>query len=184
MIGFLSAMIVNKSLYSTIPHLPLGDYDGTNLMQIGWVCPLLTTNSKNLIIWDRLIAARGANTTGWGICKVFGVNFKASAEVALVNRKDIARALQAATLKRWFPDMIMEVREGTGSKLETEDMRAMLEPIYKTNWRYWAFVFPLIVFPLRAAKVWFSLVLFVRRLGMLSSFVMDSIFSKKSFIAG
>jgi abequosyltransferase len=182
MIGFLSSMIVNKNIYSTIPHRPLAEYDGTNLMQIGWVCPLLTSDSRSLLVWERLLAARGANTSGWGICQVFGVNFKATAEVALVNRKDIARALQAATLQRWFPDMIMEVRRGTGSKLQSENMRGMLEPIYSGNWRYWVYVFPLIILPLKAAQGWFSAVLLLRRLGMLSSFIVESIFSKKSFI--
>jgi abequosyltransferase len=182
MIGFISGMIVNKDIYSTILHQSLTDYDGTNLIQLGWVCPLLACDSKYLFVWERLVAARGGNTSGWGICQVFGANFKQFTDVALGYRRDIARALQTSTLQRWFPDMIMEVRRGTGSKLETENMRGILEPIYKTRWSYWAYVFPLMVLPLALAGVWYSMILFLRRLRMLLSVIRDNIFTRETFV--
>ena len=168
MIGFLSSMIVNKDIYCTIPHRPLSAYDGTNLMQLGWVCPLLASKSKYLIVWERLVAGRVDNTSGWGICQVFGVNFKRIVETALKDREDLADALVASTLKYWLPGTIMQVRLGKGTGV-AEDMRSILEPIYKTNWRYWAYVYPLVTMPLYLANLWYSVILLSKRFGSLLS---------------
>lgn len=182
MIGFLSAIIANKNLFLSIPHEPLAKYAGTNLMQIGWVCPLLAANAKTLFVWDRLVAARSGNAGGWGACQVFGVNFKRITDTALEAKIEIAEALQASTLQRWLPDVIMQIRRGDQNTLEDEDFRAILEPIYKSNWRYWTYVLPLIVLPVSAAGLWFELVLFSRRFEVLVSMITDSTFSKSCLI--
>lgn len=181
-IGFISAMIVNKDLYFAIPHRALTDYNGTNLMQLGWVCPLLAADSRTLFVWDRIVGARGGNTGGWGIGKVFGVNFAKVIDSSLGNRKDITRALQKCMLQAWFPNMIMEIRRGTGSKFETENIRDILEPIYKTRLSYWVYVFPHIVLPLRGAEAWYSVIKFSRLLQTILSVLWDSTFLKKTFV--
>lgn len=182
MIGFLSAIIANKDVFLQIPHPPLARFDGTNLMQLGWVCPLLQSNSKCLIVWDRLVAARAGNTSGWGICKVFGVNFCGMVSETLAQRKDIAKALETSSLQNWFPNMIMELRRGTGSDLEEENMRDILEPLYKGNLSYWTHVFPLISLSLPVARVWFQVILFSRRLAVLFLVILDSMISKNNLI--
>jgi hypothetical protein len=182
MIGFLSAIVVNKAIFSRLPHLPLSHFEGTNLMQLGWVCPLLQSDSKCLLIWDRLVAARGGNTTGWGICKVFGTNFQQIVDETLSQRSDIVKALKGASLRNWFPNVIMNIRQGTGSALEPEDMRSILEPIYRRNLSYWAYVFPLIELPLPIARVWFQIVLFSRKLGVLLQVILDLIISRNNLV--
>jgi abequosyltransferase len=181
-IGFISAMIVNKDLYSTIPHPLLGDFNGTNLMQLGWVCPLMASSSRTLFVWARLVGARGANTSGWGIGKVFGVNFKQITDRCLTNRRDIAQALQKCMLQKWFPNMIMETRWGTGIKFETENMREILEPIYRARLSYWICVFPHIVLPLRGAEAWYSVIKLSRLLQTILSALWDSTFLSESFV--
>jgi abequosyltransferase len=182
MIGFLSAIIVNKDIFSQLPHLPLSHFEGTNLMQLGWVCPLLQSDSKCLIVWDRLVAARAANTGRWGICKVFGVNFCAIVNETLPRRKDIAKALETSSLQNWFPNMIMEIRQGTSSDLVPENMRDILEPLYKGNLSYWTHVFPLISFSLPIARVWFRIILFSRKLAVLFRVILDSMISRNDLI--
>jgi len=182
MIGFLSAIIANKQMYSSVQHESLAKYADTNLMQIGWVCPLLAADAKTLFVWERLVAARGGNTGGWGICQVFGVNFKEIVDEALSGQPAVARALQVATLRKWFPDMIMQIRRGDAKKMKDERTRAILEPIYGKQWRYWTYVYPLIVLPLSAAGVWFDLILLSRRVETVVSMLVDSMFSAKSFV--
>ena len=184
MIGFISAIVVNKDLLSQMQHRRLSNFEGTNLMQLGWVCPLLQSDSKHLIIWDRLIAARGGNTSGWGICKVFGTNFQQIIDKTLSQRRDIAEALRASSLRNWFPNMIMEVREGTGSNLEPENMRDILEPLYGGKLSYWTHVFPLVNFRLPIARVWFQIILFSRRLETLCNVIVDLVIARRDLVMG
>lgn len=181
MIGFITAVIVNKDHYST-NATELSHLVGTNLAQLGWVCPLLDKSSKNLFVWERLVGARAGNTGEFGACRVFGVNLKQIVESALANRKDICEALQNSTLRVWFPGVIMDLRRGTGSPLYSENMRELLEPIYKENWRYWVYVFPLIAFPLPIAGVWYSVTKFAKRLTSLFSVIFDHIFSGRNMV--
>jgi abequosyltransferase len=158
MVTFISAMIVNKDRYLSSVHPPLDVLIGTNLMQLGYLLPVVASSMSNLYIWERLVAARGGNCSGWGACQVFGINLKRVAEQYLGDRRDIAAALCNHTLQNWFPGTIMESREGTGSQLNSENMCELLESIYKTNGRYWFYVYPLITFPLAMARLWYSFV--------------------------
>jgi hypothetical protein len=76
----------------------------------------------------------------------------------------------------------MNIRQGTGSALEPEDMRSILEPIYRRNLSYWAYVFPLIELPLPIARVWFQIVLFSRKLGVLLQVILDLIISRNNLV--
>jgi len=158
MVTFISAMIVNRDRYFTSLHPPMDNLVGTNLMQLGYLLPVVAESSTNLYIWERLVAARGGNCSGWGACQVFGINLKRVAEQYLGDRRDIAEALCNHTLRDWFPGTIMENRDGTGSQLNPENMCELLESIYKTNVRYWFYVYPLITFPLVLARSWHSFV--------------------------
>jgi len=163
MIGFISSMIVNKEIYNATPHRELSELNGSSLMQLGYLFPVLASDSKHLIIWERLVAARTGNTSGWGICRVFGVNFKQIVETWLGHRIKVAKELQNATLRGWFPGVIMESRRGTLGPLETENMREVLESVYKSSWRYWVYIYPLLSMPLGLAEMWFAFVRSVDR---------------------
>jgi glycosyltransferase involved in cell wall biosynthesis len=163
MITFISAIIVNKDYYSTTTHQDLHEFIGTNLMLLGWVCPVLATSSRTVFVLERLVAGRGEIGGGWGPCQVFGVNLKRVADATLGNRPDIAAELFNRTLQDWFPGMIMGSRRGTGKSLKRENMREILEPIYRDNWRYWTFVYPVIALPLSLARLWYSIICFTNR---------------------
>jgi glycosyltransferase involved in cell wall biosynthesis len=182
MITFISALIVNKDYYSTINHPDLQEFIGTNLMLLGWVCPILAESKKNLIVWERLVAGRGDNSGGWSAGQVFGINLQRVANTAFGNRRDMAAELTNRTLRSWFPETIMGTRRGTGKPLLKENLREVMEPAYSTNWRYWIYVYPLIVLPLGMARAWYSIIKLTNRLSRSVSLLMEYIFLQRDFL--
>lgn len=182
MITFISVMIANKEDFSTTYHPDLRDFVGTNLMQLGWICPLLAGSKKNLFVWERLVAGRAGNCSGWGAGQIFGVNLKRVAEQAFGDRSDLAAELCNRTLRDWFPGTIMGSRRGTGDRLLPENLREVLEPIYEANFRYWIYVYPLITQPLVMAAGWYSIVKFLNRIIRVVSRLSDYLFLRKRFL--
>lgn len=63
----------------------------------------------------------------------------------------------------WLPQTIMVIRRGITTTLLPENMRALLEPVYRGNWRYWINVFPLLVLPRGIARSWHAVTTFMNR---------------------
>jgi glycosyltransferase involved in cell wall biosynthesis len=164
LIMFISAMIVNKDLYSSIPHRDLRALVGSCLVQLGWLFPVLAVSSRNLVVFDKVIGQRIENGSGWGPCQVFGVNLMQILDDFLHDRKDIAREIQKALLQGWLPHMVMGIRRGTAGPLDVENMHRVLEPVHRKSWRYWLFVYPLIALPLAPAVAWHSITIQAARL--------------------
>jgi abequosyltransferase len=154
---FISAMIVNKDYYATTTHHGLRDLVGTSLIQLGWVLPVLANSSRHLFVREKIVAQRLRNSGGWGVCKVFGINFLQILEAFLEDRREIATELRNAMLRSWLPHWVMGARSGTEGPVEAENMRELLEPRFKRFWRYWIYIFPLITLPLGLAGRWFSI---------------------------
>lgn len=169
MITFISGMIVNKDYYSEIPHQHLRDLVGTGLVQLGWFLPVLASSSNNLYVWERLVAGRNGNRSGWEAEKVdtfqiFGVNLERVMDMALGDRRDIAKEIRNPTLRSFFPAIITAIRQGKSELLKVENIHESLGPVYKDNWRYWIHIYPLIKLPLWLAGVWYSITMFANRL--------------------
>ena len=164
MITFMSAVIINRDYYAALSRQISSDLTGTNLIQLGWICPILAHSSSFLIVWEKLVGGRRDNCRGWGACQVFGVNLKRITHTTMADREDIATLLCNKTLIGWFPGTIMDIRRGTGSPLDSENIREVLEPTFSHNWRYWTHVYPLITLPVGLAAAWNSLIQFANRL--------------------
>lgn len=182
MLTFISAVIVNKERFPAAAHYPVSKLIGTNLIQLGWVCPLLASGSQVLLVWETLVAGRGGNCAGWGACQVFGVNLKMVSAVTTPRGSDITTALCNRTLQTWFPDTIMEIRQGISTELLPEDMRATLESVHRTNWRYWIYVYPLIAAPLAVAKAWHAVIRMSNRVGRILSTTLSFIFKRQNLL--
>jgi glycosyltransferase involved in cell wall biosynthesis len=162
MITFISGMIVNKDIYTKIPHPQLTDFVDTSLPQLGWLLPVLASSSNYLYVWERLVAGRNGNRGGWDIeiCQIFGVNFERVIQMTLGDRGNIAKELRNSTLRAWFPTTIMAIRLGKSELYEAPNMHEKLVPIFKNNWRYWIYIYPVIKLPLGLAGPWYSMTMF------------------------
>jgi abequosyltransferase len=156
MITFTSGIIVNKDTYSSAKHPSLQNLVGTNLLQLGWMLPVLGSGGTSLIVWEKLLAGRHSYSGGWGICQVFGDNLIELLRKTLPGRADIASAIINSSLRDFFPSMILQLRQSAAVYSNQENFRKSIEPLHKGNWRYWIYVFPIAAFPYWAARIWYG----------------------------
>jgi abequosyltransferase len=182
-ITFMSSMIVNRDTYNSVPRPPLQNLIGSNLMHLGWLLPVLGCGGTSLIVWDKLLAGRHSYAGGWGICRTFGDNLTDLLRTSLPGREDIAAAVINPTLRNWFPTMIMQTRWSPPGPLGRENFRKSLEPLFKTNWRYWVFVFPVAVLPYWLARIWFLVTQQMNRAGRVLMTALIYPHSRRHFIS-
>jgi len=160
MLTFISGLIIRRSVnlieYSSV-------VDGCNLPQMGWVLPLLRDGKCFAIIEDWVVAAKGSNSGGYGLVKVFGSNLVRITNEILKDKPDIAGAIQNGTIVNFFPGFILDFRKGNSQFLDG-DMAIGLKDAYGDNWRYYVFLAPLIQLPLFVANYYHVFLKVVLRL--------------------
>ena len=152
LIGLISVVIFNRDRLLQTQHPSLTDLTGTNLMQTGWIFPLLHRRCRVLFVWQPLLGYRHFNSGGWGICEVFGVRLDRVARRYFSAEPELARALMNGVLRYWLPDSIMLARTGREDAMHVEDVAGMLRPGFGRNWRFWVFVVPIVTLPLPLAR--------------------------------
>jgi len=153
LIGLITANIVNKDRLLSVPHPPLEPLVGTNLMQTGWLFPVLHRRCRVLYLWQRLYGYRSANSGGWGACEVFGIRLNAIAKNSFAAEPELSRALMNGVTRYWMCDMVASLRSGGENEtMLRENYDKLLRPVFGHNWRYWVFVYPLAVTPLFVMK--------------------------------
>lgn len=163
MLTFVSGLIVRSGMGSNY-RSELAD---SNLVQLSWVLPLLRDGKYFAVIEDWVVAAKGGNSGGYELVKVFGNNLKKITELILKDQPKIAKAIQNGALIKFFPGFIMAFRKGS-SRFADEDMAFGLQQVFDDNWRYHVFIAPLIKMPLYLSWCYYYLVrLFVYSAGML-----------------
>ncbi len=152
LIGLISVMLINKNRLECTPHPEIGTLADSNLVQVGWLFPLLHQGASVLFVWQRLVGYRSFNSGGWGICEVFGIRLHNIAQRYFVNEPQLAQALMNGVLRYWLCDAILEMRRGRHAEMHQEDFAADLRHLFTTNWRYWVFIWPVAELPLPAAE--------------------------------
>ena len=152
LIGLISVVIINRDRLESMTHPPIASLSGTNLIQTGWIFPLLHRRCRVLYVWQRLVGYRHFNSGGWGICEVFGVRLEEIARRYFAEEPELARSLTNGVLRYWLPDSIMLARNGRETAMRVENITAMLAPIFRGSWRYWMFVYPTATLPLPLAR--------------------------------
>jgi hypothetical protein len=94
------------------------------------------------------------NTGGYKLLQVFGPNLKDITENWLQNRA-IKRLIINGTLQRFWPGILLKFKS-LSSKFEKEaDPEEVLTPVFKDNFRYWIFVYPILIAPSAIGMCWF-----------------------------
>jgi abequosyltransferase len=153
MITLISANIVNKDILLATPHPPIPSLNNTNLLQLGWMLPVIHRECRILYVWERVLYHRTFNSGGWGICEVFGVRFHAIATRYFAAEPMLGRKLMNGVLGMWLPDHILQMRRGALTTMQLEPFTKVLAPVFSGNWRYWLLVYPVANFPLPLATL-------------------------------
>lgn len=143
MLTFLSGLIVRSGIGQNYRN----EMAGSNLIQLSWVLPLLRDGKNFAVIEDWVVAAKGSNSGGYGLIRVFGNNLKKISSSILANTPVIARVIQNGTIVNFFPGFILGLRNGDSNFLD-KDIAEGLAAAFSDNWRYYIFLLPLIKLPL------------------------------------
>lgn len=164
MLTFLSGLIVR----SNVGEEYRSEMAGSNLVQLSWILPLLRDGRCFVAIENKVIAAKGENSGGYGLVNTFGTQLKKITDSILKDQPEIAKAIQNGTIVEFFPGLIMAFRNGSTS-FSDEVMVVGLKEAFEDNWRYYVFIAPLIYMPLYFSRFYYY---FVRLLAKLvGSFV-------------
>lgn len=146
MLTYLSGLIVRSGVGLNYR----GELAGSNLVQLSWVLPLLRDGKHFAIIEDWIVAAKGSNSGGYGLVKVFGNNLVNITSNILQGQPALAGAIQNGAIVNFFPGFILEFRKGA-STFSDKDMATGLKEVFGSNWRFFVFLAPLIWLPLSIA---------------------------------
>jgi glycosyltransferase involved in cell wall biosynthesis len=161
MFTFISGNIVNKDVVEEFAHRPFEELVGTNLVQLGWIFTALNRHRKSLYIHERLLACRLENTSGYGLCKTFGPDLKAITGEWLDSVKT-GELIENGTLQYFFPFQVPNA-VSKNSVFIAENPCRILTGVFKSNFRYWLWVYPIIRLPGPLKTVWLFLVRAINR---------------------
>jgi abequosyltransferase len=160
MLTFTSALIVRTGIDLELSAEVVA---GSNLQQLGWLLPLLRDGSCFVIIEDFVVAAKGSNSGGYELVKVFGYNLKKITDRILKDSQSVAKAIQNGTIVNFFPGFIIVFRKGS-NLFEDKEMARGLKEVFGSNWRYHVFLAPLFALPVPVLSLYNMLLRIVRRL--------------------
>jgi abequosyltransferase len=123
---------------------------GSNLVQLGWILPLLVSpQSKIFVVDSPCILATSGNTGGYAILRTFVVNYP---NLVHAHTRDLIRvrmALIGMAVRHYMPSLIVSVRF-SGSHRDPGDSSGILLDSLKVLWcypSYWMVCLPLLLCP-------------------------------------
>jgi hypothetical protein len=137
-------MVVNlERLYELNPELNIRQFTGTNLVQLGWILPLLMTGSKFQIANQRCILATGGNTGGYRLLAVFAKNFPDILETVCDDNLIVRNAIESKLVWCYIPGLLWMSRFGKSENFADEDILESLSSL-KNRLAYWVMLLPLV----------------------------------------
>jgi len=159
----ISCNIINKDLVATVAHQPFSNLVNTNLIQLGWTFTALRGHRKSLYFERPLVSYRTGNTGGYGVCRVFGTTLHQITEEWLGIPK-LNQLILNATLQRFLPYCIMAANHKSRGTFVEEDVHTLLSSVFRDNFRYWFFDYPVIALPRVLASLWTQVVRVINRI--------------------
>lgn len=150
---FITGNIINKDTVLKAGPQPFSSLVGTNLGQLGWTYTALNQFARGLYIREKLVAMRENNTGGYKLFQVFGATL-ATITRDWLKSQNLGRIVMNGTVQRFWPMMLLEYRKNASAFADSIPPQSVLTPLFKDNFRYWLFAYPVIVLPLRLAAVW------------------------------
>lgn len=150
---FISGMIVNmNTLQSSSPEINLRRFANTNLVQLGWVLPVLMMGHRFFTVREPWVLATSGNTGGYKLLTVFGRNLVEVVESVCGDGSDISRSILRSQLWNYLPGLIWLLRKNGSQGFKRESMLESLIPLRRFA-AYRLLLFPLYRLPIPLAKI-------------------------------
>lgn len=156
LLTFISSNIVNKDrvlAFSAQPLSPFRTLLGTSLVQLGWIYTALNGYERGLYVSERLVGGRSNNTGGYKVLQAFGPNLSDVTEKWLRDRV-LQRLIINGALQTFWPAFLLNFRSLSDKFVQESAPDKILTPVFKKNFRYWLFVYPMLITPPAIAKCW------------------------------
>ena len=145
---FLSGVVVDRmQLQQELEGQSVRRFSGTNLVQLGWVLPLLRTGGRFVFIADRCILATKDNSGGYGLLTVFGVNFARVVKASLGAGSSLADTLVGRSVAHYLPGLIWGGRQRWNKRHQAEDAWPAMRRELGHLPLFWLLLVPLGRFP-------------------------------------
>jgi glycosyltransferase involved in cell wall biosynthesis len=182
LIGLISVNIVNKNRLLEVGHPPIENLNRSSLLQVGWLFPLIRRNCRVLYIWQRLVAYRSFNSGGWAVCELFGVQLHRIASDYFSSDLALRDSLMNGIVRYWLPPAIVDMRRGDHKKMVFEDFARVLRPVYRSNWRFWLFIYTVSSAPMRVVEVAIRWIKLINKLARASQAVYRHTFRRSIYL--
>jgi len=152
---FISCMVINlERLHVTNPDINVRRFTGTQLVQLGWVLPLLMHGMRFCFIKQKCILATSGNTGGYKLVTVFGKNFVEIVKIICEKNSAIHNSIIKTLMWCLLPGIIWKSRYGKKEKFVKENNSKILEN-HKTDLAYWLMLLPVQNFPKPIAFIFY-----------------------------
>lgn len=146
-ITYISGMIVNKErLFELNPNLDIRRFQGTSLVQLGWVLPIFMAGRYFITCSQRCVLATGNNSGGYELFKVFCINFLTIVGEVCGGNSHINRVIRRKLEWEFIPRLIIGTRFRKVGAFPEEDILQNLN-LFKGSLAYNFFLIPLIRLP-------------------------------------
>jgi glycosyltransferase involved in cell wall biosynthesis len=159
---FISGNIVNKDRVMASKPGRLSSLLGTNLVQLGWIYTALNGYARGLYVHEKLVGMRINNTGGYRLLQVFGPNLKDITERWLQNQA-MKRLIINGALQTFWPNILLEFKSLSSGFERESAPEEVLTTVFKDNFRYWIFVYPILIAPPPIAMCWFFVLRILNR---------------------
>lgn len=146
-VTFISGMVVNMArLRELNPGLDLRRFAGTNLVQLGWVLPMLMSGSRFQICLQPCMLATSGNTGGYKLLTVFGTNLPHVLDQACGAGSSERRLIFNQLAWRYVPNLLWMSRFDGLGHFVPENVQKALVPL-KSSPAYWLVLLPMAWLP-------------------------------------
>jgi glycosyltransferase involved in cell wall biosynthesis len=170
---FISGNVINKNTVLAAGPKPFSDLVGTGLVQLSWTYTALNRFTRGLYIREKLIAVRLNNTGGYKLFDVFGTTL-AGITKQWLESENLGCIVLNGTVQRFWPVMLLEYKKKAAAFSRETSPKTVLTSLFKNNFRYWLFAYPVLVLPSLPAKVWVLAIRILNRLDKALGFPMLS----------
>ena len=152
---FISCMVINlERLHVTNPDINIRRFSGTQLVQLGWVLPLLMHGMRFCYIKQKCILATLNNTYNYDVVTVFGKNFIEIVQNICGKNSTIYNSIIKILIWCLLPNLIWKSRfEMKGNFFDENQIKILKK--YKSKLVYWILFLPIQKFPKPIAFIFY-----------------------------
>lgn len=164
-VTFISGLVIDRErLERALDGQAIDRFNGTSLVQLGWVLPLFETEGPFLIVKNRCILATSGNTGGYKVLTTFCINFTEIVNEFFSENRRFVRSILSRHIAYYLPGLIWKVRFSNIGNFLPEESDALVKQRLGDYKLFWALVWPIMTLPRALAWPFYAVARLLSRL--------------------